>query len=109
MRRADRQVPPLYALDCTNLTEWKCNVFDKAVSIVSAILRGEEPEERPINEHIENQKITDSSNEVQQYCEVCERIFIGELQWNAHLKGMKHKKVLRAKKLQAQNFDTKTT
>ncbi|KAK2578470.1 hypothetical protein KPH14_011639 [Odynerus spinipes] len=105
MRRADRQVPPLYALDCTDLAQWESNVFDKAVSIVSATLRGEKPEEKPLNENIENQKITDSSNEVQHYCEVCDRIFIGELQWNAHLKGMKHKRILqRAKRMQAQTL-----
>ncbi|XP_047360777.1 tRNA dimethylallyltransferase isoform X1 [Vespa velutina] len=104
MRRTDRQVPPLYVLDCTDLTQWKSNVFDKAVSIISTILRGEKPEEKPINENVENQKNTDSSNEVQHYCEICERIFIGELQWNAHINGLKHKKILqRMRKMEKQN------
>lgn len=64
------QVPPLYVLDCTDLTQWESNVFNKAVSIISAILQGEEPKEKPVNENIESQKNTDSSNEVQHYCEV---------------------------------------
>ncbi|XP_043677735.1 tRNA dimethylallyltransferase [Vespula pensylvanica] len=110
MRRADRQVPPLYVLDCTDLAQWKSNVFDKAVSIISAILQGEKPEEKPINENIENQKNTDSSNEMQRYCEVCDRIFIGELQWNAHINGLKHKKILRRmRRMEKQNPEIKSS
>ncbi|KAF7412113.1 hypothetical protein HZH66_001009 [Vespula vulgaris] len=110
MRRADRQVPPLYVLDCTDLTQWKSNVFDKAVSIISAILQGEKPEEKPINENIENQKNTDSSNEMQRYCEICDRIFIGELQWNAHINGLKHKKILqRMRRMEKQNSEIKSS
>ncbi|KAL2718652.1 tRNA dimethylallyltransferase isoform X2 [Vespula squamosa] len=108
MRRADRQVPPLYVLDCTDLTQWKCNVFDKAVSIISAILQGKKPEEKPINENIESQKNTDSSNELQRYCKICDRIFIGELQWNAHINGLKHKKILqRMRRMEKQNPEIK--
>ncbi|XP_043498979.1 tRNA dimethylallyltransferase [Polistes fuscatus] len=98
LRRVDRQVPPLYELDCTDLTQWESNVYGKAVSILSAVLRGEKPEERPINENIEDQKTSDSSNEVQNYCEICERIFIGKLQWDAHINGFKHRKHLRRKR-----------
>ncbi|KAI4500677.1 hypothetical protein M0802_004269 [Mischocyttarus mexicanus] len=75
------------------------------VSIISAVLRGDKPDEIPINENVKDLKTTDSSNEVQNYCEICERIFIGEFQWLLHIKGMKHKKQLqRKRKLEEQNL-----
>ncbi|XP_014607480.1 PREDICTED: tRNA dimethylallyltransferase, mitochondrial isoform X2 [Polistes canadensis] len=108
LRRVDRQVPPLYELDCTDLTQWESTVYDKAVSIISAVLRGEKPEERPINENIKDQKTSDSSNEFQNYCEICDRIFIGKLQWNAHINGFKHQKHLRRKrKMEVPNSEKK--
>lgn len=33
------------------------------------------------------------------YCEICERLFVGTLQWNAHKKSKKHQRVVRKKKL----------
>ncbi|XP_012230544.1 tRNA dimethylallyltransferase isoform X2 [Linepithema humile] len=103
IRRSDRQVPPVYSLDCTDVTKWDCCVLEPAAAIVSAILRGEKPEQRPLNENIENQKITDSSTNIYNYCEVCNRIFIEEDQWQAHLKGAKHMRMLKKKKKEAEN------
>ncbi|XP_012230543.1 tRNA dimethylallyltransferase isoform X1 [Linepithema humile] len=101
--RASEKVPPVYSLDCTDVTKWDCCVLEPAAAIVSAILRGEKPEQRPLNENIENQKITDSSTNIYNYCEVCNRIFIEEDQWQAHLKGAKHMRMLKKKKKEAEN------
>nr|XP_033324486.1 tRNA dimethylallyltransferase [Megalopta genalis] len=97
IRRVDRQTPPIYTLDCTDVKNWEHSVYGKAVSIVEAILRGEKPEQAAANESIENIKTTDSSNEECHYCDVCDRFFIGE-QWGIHLKSNKHQKVLIKKK-----------
>ncbi|XP_029173259.1 tRNA dimethylallyltransferase isoform X1 [Nylanderia fulva] len=106
IRRGDRQVPPVYSLDCTDVAKWDSRVLEPSVAIVSAIMRGEKPEQRPLNENFENQKTTDSSTNTYHYCEVCEKIFVEENQWQAHLKGGKHMRVLqkkkRAEKAQAQ-------
>ncbi|XP_076242789.1 tRNA dimethylallyltransferase [Calliopsis andreniformis] len=99
IRRTDRQVPPVYALDCTNLKEWNSSVYEPAVAIVEAVLRGEKPEQKPLNESVDNVKVTDSSNEESHYCDICERIFVGDHQWNIHLQSSKHKRVLRRKKM----------
>lgn len=32
------------------------------------------------------------------FCQVCERVFIEEHQWQAHLKGAKHMRVLKKKR-----------
>ncbi|KMQ97935.1 trna mitochondrial [Lasius niger] len=92
--------------DCTDVTKWDSRVLEPAVAIISAIMRGEKPEQRPLNEDFENQKTTDSSTNTYHYCEICEKIFVEENQWQAHLKGGKHMRVLkkknRAEKAQAQ-------
>ncbi|XP_078047163.1 tRNA dimethylallyltransferase [Augochlora pura] len=97
IRRVDRQVPPVYTLDCSDMKIWETSVYKKAVSIVEAVLRGEKPEQTAVNESIANIKITDSSNEECRYCDICERFFVGE-QFDVHLRSNKHQKVLKKKK-----------
>ncbi|KOC62355.1 tRNA dimethylallyltransferase, mitochondrial [Habropoda laboriosa] len=98
MRRSDRQVPPVYALDCTDVNEWNSCVYEPAVEIIETILRGEKPEQTPLNETVENHKFSDASNEERHYCSVCERVFIGNHQWDIHRAGQKHMKVLKKKR-----------
>ncbi|XP_012282935.1 tRNA dimethylallyltransferase isoform X2 [Orussus abietinus] len=98
IRRQDRQVPPVYTLDCTDVDQWNGKVLEPAIAIVSARLRNETPSQSPVNENVKNVKANDSSNEEKHTCEICERTFIGELQWNAHLGGAKHKKMVQKKK-----------
>ncbi|GAB1862671.1 tRNA dimethylallyltransferase [Camponotus japonicus] len=97
IRRGDRQVPPIYSLDCTDVTKWDSCILEPATAIISAIMRGEKPEQRPLNENFKNQKTTDSSTNTYHYCEVCEKIFVDENQWQAHLNGAKHMKALKKK------------
>ncbi|KZC13841.1 tRNA dimethylallyltransferase, mitochondrial, partial [Dufourea novaeangliae] len=98
IRRSDRQVPRVYTLDCTDLDKWDSSVYEQAVKIVEATLRGEEPLQKPLNESVTNQKLTDSSNEECYHCDVCDRFFVGDVQWSAHMDGEKHRKVLKRKK-----------
>ncbi|XP_060815829.1 tRNA dimethylallyltransferase isoform X2 [Bombus pascuorum] len=98
LRRSDRQVPPIYTLDCTNLDQWNSHVYEPAVAIIEAVLRGEKPIQKPLNETVENEKVSDSSNEERHYCDICDRIFIGEYQWNCHIKSIKHGRILARKK-----------
>ncbi|XP_043594693.1 tRNA dimethylallyltransferase isoform X2 [Bombus pyrosoma] len=98
VRRSDRQVPPIYTLDCTDLDQWNSCVYEPAVAIIEAVLRGEKPTQKPLNETVENEKFTDSSNEERHYCDICDRIFIGHDQWNVHMGSTKHERTLRKKK-----------
>ncbi|KYN33429.1 tRNA dimethylallyltransferase, mitochondrial [Trachymyrmex septentrionalis] len=103
IRRSDRQVPPVYSLDCTDVTKWDSRVLEPAAAIISAILHNAKPEQQPLNENFENQKTTDSSTNIYNYCKVCERVFVEEHQWQAHLKGGKHMKALKKKKKTAED------
>ncbi|KAL0107320.1 hypothetical protein PUN28_015696 [Cardiocondyla obscurior] len=103
IRRDDRQVPPVYSLDCTDVTNWDSRVLEPAAAIISAILNGTKPEQQPMNnESFENKKSTDSSTNVYNYCKVCERVFVEEHQWQDHLKSAKHTKMLKRKEKIAQ-------
>ncbi|KAK1136795.1 hypothetical protein K0M31_001331 [Melipona bicolor] len=99
IRRSDRQVPPIYVLNCTNVDQWNSRVYEPAVAIIEAVLKGEKPEQKPVNETgpVENKIFHDSSNAEKYYCDICERIFVGEFQWNQHQRSNKHKRVLRRK------------
>ncbi|XP_017881069.1 tRNA dimethylallyltransferase-like [Ceratina calcarata] len=97
IRRSDRQVP-IYALDCTDLSQWNARVYDPAIAIIEAVLRGEKPEQKPLNEIVQDKKWTDSSNEETHFCEVCDKICVGEFQWTNHLNGSKHYRALKRKK-----------
>ncbi|XP_014216978.1 tRNA dimethylallyltransferase, partial [Copidosoma floridanum] len=99
VRRADRQVPPLYSLDSTDVGQWESEVYGKAVDIVSAYLDGRAPSQPALNSVITDTRIADNSTETSQYCEVCQRIFIGA-QWNEHLQGAKHMKAVRRRRRQ---------
>ncbi|XP_066582832.1 tRNA dimethylallyltransferase isoform X2 [Prorops nasuta] len=93
IRRADREVPPIYSLDCTNVDQWTQSVYEPAVKIVSSILKGETPSQLPLNISVTNAKTDDASNEITRHCEICQRYFIGDLQWFAHINGQKHARV----------------
>lgn len=45
-------------------------MYEPAVAIIEAVLRGEKPTQKPLNETVENEKFTDNSNEERHYCDV---------------------------------------
>ncbi|XP_067641840.1 tRNA dimethylallyltransferase isoform X2 [Eurosta solidaginis] len=86
----DRQVPDLYELDTTDVSQWQTQVFERAVTVIDSYRNGQVCEIQPMTKRVHpgaglNQEVTN-------YCTVCERTFIGEYQWNLHLKSNKHKK-----------------
>ncbi|XP_074099505.1 tRNA dimethylallyltransferase isoform X2 [Cotesia typhae] len=93
IKRIDRQVPPVYDLDCTNIEEWNSKVLESAIEIINAKLRGDVHTQKPLNGSSLDEKFSDSSNEESHWCEICQKILIGELQWKSHKNGAKHKKM----------------
>uniref|UniRef100_W8CD56 tRNA dimethylallyltransferase, mitochondrial n=2 Tax=Ceratitis capitata TaxID=7213 RepID=W8CD56_CERCA len=86
----DRQVPDLYELDTSDVKLWQTEVYERAVAVIECYQRGEicEIQPMPKREHPSAGLNEETSN----YCTVCERQFIGEYQWQLHLKSNKHKK-----------------
>lgn len=92
----NRQVPPLYTLDSSDVTQWDENVKKIALDIVEAYLENKEHKyeraktlELSLNEPVS----TATTNR----CESCDRIFVGK-QFDIHMKSNRHKKMLESKK-----------
>lgn len=90
----DRQVPPMYSLDTTEPREWEDRVYKLAEELVEKYMVGNEAEAslKPMEKVVTAK--TGLNDEVSMHCESCNRVFVGEYQWNLHLASNKHKKVL---------------
>lgn len=93
-----RDVPPMYVLDASNAeSAWHTDVYAKAEHVVQAFIEGHRPTEISA---VERTVGTVHQTDVTHFCEVCDRRFVGDFQWNAHLRSNLHSKVAR-KKLKA--------
>ncbi|XP_019864819.2 tRNA dimethylallyltransferase [Aethina tumida] len=90
--RTDRKVPPLYALDTTDVSNWNINVTVPAFKLVQSFLDNVECDIKPLAKMSSNSK--PNAEDVSYNCEVCDRVFVGQFQWQVHLKSNKHKKRL---------------
>ncbi|XP_037810899.1 tRNA dimethylallyltransferase-like, partial [Lucilia sericata] len=86
----DRQVPDLYELDTSDVSQWHERVYSPAVTIIEAYRNGQVCEIEPMQKR--QHPGAGLNEETSNFCTVCERHFIGEYQWQLHLKSNKHKK-----------------
>lgn len=86
----DRQVPDLYELDTSNVSAWHEAVFKRAECIIESYRNGETCEIEPMPKRLHPG--ADLNEETSNFCGICERHFIGEYQWQLHLKSNKHKR-----------------
>ncbi|KDR17577.1 tRNA isopentenyltransferase, mitochondrial [Zootermopsis nevadensis] len=94
--RPSRQVPPVYGLDATDPNLWNEHVLGPALQIVESYLKGWAPA------GIDPLPVTERSvkNDLKiHHCDVCDRMFIGDIQWNDHLHSKKHRRMLQRKQL----------
>lgn len=90
------QVSPIYELDTTNVALWDENVKNKAIHIIESYINKSTCDYEPLKPHTarRNQLYDAHSNN---FCDVCNRIFLGDHIYEIHLKSNKHKKVLKIK------------
>ncbi|XP_055886043.1 tRNA dimethylallyltransferase-like [Biomphalaria glabrata] len=89
--RPGSNVPPVYAVDSTDLKQWNQTV-QEALDVVTAFMQGKTPEKEPVS-------ITRKLNAVpaRNVCNVCAgQIFIRLDEWQEHLKTKKHKHNLKS-------------
>ncbi|XP_015914703.1 tRNA dimethylallyltransferase isoform X2 [Parasteatoda tepidariorum] len=77
LRKPDRQVPPVYGLDVTDLSLWEENVEQPAIDIVNSFI-----ENKTVYKAL---PIEEGTNDVQEthFCEVCEKILVGRQTWQS--------------------------
>ncbi|XP_054086776.1 tRNA dimethylallyltransferase [Zeugodacus cucurbitae] len=86
----DRQVPDLYELDTSDVNLWQAEVYERAVAVIESHRRGEVCEIQAMARR--QHPGAGLNEETSNFCEICQRHFIGEYQWQLHLKSNKHKK-----------------
>jgi tRNA dimethylallyltransferase len=86
----------VYGLDATDPNFWNERVLEPAIQIVKSYLEGQKPTEVEALPIIEQPIKNDLKSH---HCDVCDRIFIGDIQWNDHLHSKKHRKMLKRKQV----------
>lgn len=84
----DREVPPIYRLNTTNLDQWTEQVFEPAFAIVNAYINGTLPPKDllPLSKIQMNKYISTQFN-----CDVCKKLLSGSHAYELHLKSKGHK------------------
>lgn len=91
----DRQVPLLYSLNTTNPLQWNEEVYLKAENIIQSYIENKKPDFEPMGKIVNRRE---GFNEgISKVCDVCDRVFVGEFQWELHMKSNKHKRSLKRK------------
>ncbi|XP_063703837.1 tRNA dimethylallyltransferase [Culicoides brevitarsis] len=101
---AKRIVPPIYDLDTSDVSKWRENVFARAEKVLDAYLEEKETDIKPMEKIRTGRE--DMTGEKSHYCATCDKILIGDYQYNLHMKSNRHKKKLaslRKKEKKAQN------
>lgn len=91
------QVPPIYELDTTDVSQWDNLVKNKAIQIIDSFINESPCEYQPLKSDVDEQKRNIDGNSYN-YCDVCKRVFIGDNVYAIHLKSIRHMKVLKKKK-----------
>ncbi|XP_061452663.1 tRNA dimethylallyltransferase isoform X2 [Rhineura floridana] len=86
LRRPGPNVPPVYGLEVSDLSQWEEEVLEPAVQIVKSFSQGQQPPAEPI---MMEDKL-DEDKRSHHTCEPCGRVIIGDREWKAHLKSKNH-------------------
>lgn len=92
-----RVMPPIYSLDTTDVSKWNENVQNKAIDIVECFLEGKSSQHERLQSTADELTKTLDVNS-HNYCDVCQRIIIGDKTYRIHLESNKHKKMLKKQK-----------
>ncbi|XP_055075951.1 tRNA dimethylallyltransferase [Misgurnus anguillicaudatus] len=86
LKRPASNVPPVYGLDVTDVTNWETTVLTPALEILECLQKGEQPSVQPIRvDGVETR-----NKRRHHMCELCDKVIIGDLEWTAHQKSKNH-------------------
>ncbi|XP_038657904.1 tRNA dimethylallyltransferase isoform X3 [Scyliorhinus canicula] len=105
LKRPGPNVPPVYGLDVTDVSQWDEGVLQPAVRILESFLKGEEPAVQPLT--MEYDQYEGKRN--RRVCELCDKIILGDREWKAHLKSKNHQYHLKRKKKAETHFSTQSS
>ncbi|XP_071225126.1 tRNA dimethylallyltransferase [Salvelinus alpinus] len=86
LKRPGDNVPAVYGLDVTDVSQWEETVLSPALLILDRLTKGERPTVEPMRVEGAGKRNKRSRHT----CELCDKVIIGDLEWTAHLKSKKH-------------------
>ncbi|XP_064874128.1 tRNA dimethylallyltransferase [Oncorhynchus nerka] len=86
LKRPGDNVPAVYGLDVTDMSQWEETVLSPALLILDSLTKGERPTVEPMRVEGAGKRNKRSRHT----CELCDKVIIGDLEWTAHLKSKKH-------------------
>ncbi|XP_026144933.1 tRNA dimethylallyltransferase isoform X3 [Carassius auratus] len=86
LKRPASNVPPVYCLDVTDVTNWETTVLTPALEILDCIQKGEQPSVQPIRAD----GLDPRNKRSHHMCDHCDKVIIGDLEWTAHQKSKNH-------------------
>ncbi|KAK2164116.1 hypothetical protein LSH36_68g01023 [Paralvinella palmiformis] len=86
LKRRGGNVPPVYAVDGSDKSRWKEEVFVPACEILKHYIEGTESPYQPLP--------TEESNYEPAYnkCDICNVVTLTVREWQVHIKGRRHRK-----------------
>lgn len=83
-------------MDTTNISEWNNEVKNKAIHIVETFINKTKCQYEPLKSNISQEK-TNINVHSSNYCDICERLIIGDREIVIHMNSHKHKRALKSK------------
>uniref|UniRef100_UPI00398EF196 tRNA dimethylallyltransferase isoform X2 n=1 Tax=Pristiophorus japonicus TaxID=55135 RepID=UPI00398EF196 len=105
LKRPGANIPPVYGLDVTDVSQWEEAVLQPAMQILESFLKGDEPEALPLTMECDQS----DGKRNRQVCELCDKIIIGDREWKAHLKSKNHQHHLRRRKRAEAQLNTRSS
>lgn len=102
-----REVPNIYPLDTSNVSDWHQMVYLPAEETILSYINEKEIKLTPLASIERAGK--GLNEETSNYCNDCNRTFVGEYQFLLHITSNKHKRVVSSKKKRLQRQATTTT
>nr|XP_026489226.1 tRNA dimethylallyltransferase [Vanessa tameamea] len=92
-----REIPLIYELNTTDLSQWDSEVKNKALDIIKSLITNTPCQYEHLKPEKKNEEISNMNVHSCNYCQVCERLIIGDKEYSIHLKSHKHMRVLKSK------------
>jgi tRNA dimethylallyltransferase len=90
-----REVPLVYPLDTTDVSQWRDLVGKRAEETVESYINDQPIKLEPLPKL---KRLAEGfDEETSHHCSICDRIIIGDYQWHLHMKSNKHKRVAASK------------
>uniref|UniRef100_A0A672M809 tRNA isopentenyltransferase 1 n=1 Tax=Sinocyclocheilus grahami TaxID=75366 RepID=A0A672M809_SINGR len=74
LKRPARNVPPVYGLDVTGVTNWETTVLTPALEILDCL-------QKPSAQPIRAEGVESRNKRSHHMCDLCDKVIIGDLEW----------------------------